>query len=54
VYTETGKDVTAVIRYASQTPAETTVRVTYENNAIGDDEKSVADKSDSIPDSRQL
>ena len=54
VHTETGKDVTAVIRYASQTPAETTVRVTYENNAIGDDEKSVADKSDSIPDSRQL
>lgn len=54
VHTETDHDVAPVIRYESRTPAETTIRVTYENNAIGDDEKSVADKSDSVPDSQQL
>ena len=53
-HSETGHDVAPVIRYESQTPAETTIRVTYENNAIGDDQKSVADKSDSVPDSQQL
>ena len=54
VHTEADPDVAPVIRYESTTPAETTIRVTYENNAIGDDQKSVADKSDSVPDSQQL
>jgi hypothetical protein len=40
-----------VIKYEqSATAAETTVRVTYENNAVGDNQASVADKSDSIRD----
>jgi len=54
VHNETDHDVAAVIHYETHSPAETTIRVTYENNAIGDDQESVADKSDSIPDSRQL
>ena len=54
VHTEIDRDVAPVIRYESQTPAETTIRVTYENNAIGEDQESVADKSDSVPDSKQL
>ena len=43
--------MTTVVRY-EESPAgtETTARVTYENNALGDDQESVADKSDSVPD----
>ncbi len=44
------QDVSPVIRYASETPAETTIQVTYENNAIGDNQESRADKSDLTPD----
>ena len=47
----TDDDVTTVVRYEeSSTAAETSARVTYENNALGDDQESVADKSDSVPD----
>jgi hypothetical protein len=43
--------VSTVVRYEeSAAAAETSVRVTYENNAVGDHQASVADKSDSIPD----
>jgi hypothetical protein len=41
-----------VIRYASHTPAETTIQVTYENNAV-DGVESRADKSDLTPDHLQ-
>jgi choloylglycine hydrolase len=34
----------------THTPAETTIEVTYENNALGDHQKSKADKSDLTPD----
>ena len=47
-------EAAAVIRYESSEPADTRIQVTYENNAIGDDQESKADKSDSVPDSRQL
>lgn len=46
-------DVSPVIRYATQTPVDTTIRVTYENNAVGEDQESTADKSDLTPDHRQ-
>ena len=47
----TDHDVSTVVRYEeSAAAAETTVRVTYENNAVGDHQSSVADKSDSVPD----
>ena len=47
----TDRDLSTVIKYEqSATAAETTVRVTYENNAVGDNQASVADKSDSIRD----
>lgn len=45
-------DVTPVIRYESTTPAETTIQVTYENNAV-DGVESRADKSDLTPDHLQ-
>jgi hypothetical protein len=44
--------VTPVIRYETHTPAETTIQVTYENNAV-DGVVSRADKSDSVPDRLQ-
>lgn len=47
-------EAAAVIRYESSAPADTRIQVTYENNAVGDDQESKADKSDSVPDSRQL
>lgn len=43
-------DLAPVITYAAQAPAATTTRVTYRNNAVGTDQESVADKSDSTPD----
>jgi len=47
----TDHDVSTVVRYEESAAAtETTVRVTYENNAVGDHQASAADKSDSIPD----
>jgi hypothetical protein len=39
-----------VVRYEPDTPAETTIAVTYENNALGDHQESRADKSDLTPD----
>lgn len=56
IHTETAHhdEAAAVIRYESSAPADTRIQVTYENNAIGDDQDSKADKSDSVPDSRQL
>jgi outer membrane biosynthesis protein TonB/ribosomal protein L35AE/L33A len=52
IHTETtDHDVTTVVRYEESSAAvETSARVTYENNALGDDQESVADKSDSVPD----
>jgi len=50
----TEPDLSPVVRYENQSPPETTIRVTYENNAVGDNQKSAADKSDSVPDSQQL
>ncbi len=47
------KDASAVIKYASATPADTGLTVTYENNALGDDQESRADKSDLTPDHLQ-
>lgn len=41
-----------VIRYETHTP-ETGIKVTYENNAVGDDQESRADKSDLTPDHLQ-
>jgi hypothetical protein len=46
-------DVSPVIRFASTTPPETTIQVTYENNAVGDHQESTADKSDLTPDHLQ-
>jgi hypothetical protein len=45
-------EVTPVIRYETHTPAETTIQVTYENNAV-DGVVSRADKSDTVPDRLQ-
>lgn len=45
-------EVTPVIRYETQTPAETSIQVTYENNAV-DGVVSRADKSDTVPDRLQ-
>jgi ElaB/YqjD/DUF883 family membrane-anchored ribosome-binding protein len=45
-------ETSPVIRYASHTPAETTIQVTYENNAV-DGVESRADKSDLTPDHLQ-
>ena len=42
-------ETTPVIRYESHTPAETTIEVLYENNAV-DGKESRADKSDLTPD----
>lgn len=39
-------DASPVIRYQTQPPAESAIQVTYENNALGDDQESAADKSD--------
>ena len=41
-----------MIRYEGHTPAETTIQVTYENNAV-DGKESRADKSDLTPDHLQ-
>ena len=46
-------EVTPVIRYETHTPTETSIRVTYENNALGDHMESRADKSDLTPDHLQ-
>lgn len=43
-------DLAPVIRYESTPAIETTMQVTYENNALGDDQESPADKSDARPD----
>ena len=43
-------DVAPVIKYESSAPADTRIQVTYENNAVGDNQESVADKSDARPD----
>jgi hypothetical protein len=45
-------EVTPVIRYETETPAETSIQVTYENNAV-DGVVSRADKSDTVPDRLQ-
>lgn len=42
-----------VIKYETHTPADTGIKVTYENNAVGDDQESRADKSDLTPDRLQ-
>lgn len=42
-------ETSPVIRYETHTPAETTIQVTYENNAV-DGKESRADKSDLTPD----
>lgn len=42
-------ETSPVIRYETHTPAETSIEVTYENNAV-DGQKSRADKSDLTPD----
>ena len=47
---EADVDLAPVIKYESTVPTESTIQVTYENNAIGDDQESVADKSDLRPD----
>ena len=46
-------ETTPVIRYESHNPAEATIQVTYENNAVGDNQESRADKSDLTPDHLQ-
>lgn len=38
-------DASPVIRYETQPPAESAIQVTYENNALGDNQESAADKS---------
>ncbi|MGI9163811.1 MAG: LGFP repeat-containing protein [Mycobacterium sp.] len=43
-------DLAPVIKYESSAPADTRIQVTYENNALGDNQESVADKSDARPD----
>jgi hypothetical protein len=43
-------DLSTVVRYEESSAATETVQVTYENNAVGDQHSSVADKSDSVPD----
>ncbi len=47
---ESEVDLAPVIKYESSVPTESSIQVTYENNAIGDDQESVADKSDLRPD----
>ncbi|MFM9034465.1 MAG: hypothetical protein ACKOQ4_09280, partial [Mycobacterium sp.] len=47
------EEVSPVIRYESTGPVETNMQVTYENNAVGDDQESRADKSDLTPDHLQ-
>lgn len=42
-------DLAPVITYETPAPAATTTRVTYRNNAVGADQESAADKSDSKP-----
>lgn len=46
-------EVSPVIKYESTAPVETTIQVTYENNAVGDHQESRADKSDLTPDHLQ-
>ena len=43
-------DLSTVVRYEKSSAATEAVQVTYENNAVGDQHSSVADKSDSVPD----
>ncbi len=38
-------DASPVIRYETQPPAESAIQITYENNALGDNQESAADKS---------
>ena len=45
-------EVETVIKYETQTPADTGIQVTYENNAV-DGKQSRADKSDLTPDHLQ-
>lgn len=44
------KDLAPVITYETPVPTATTTQVTYRNNAVGTDQESVADKSDSTRD----
>jgi len=46
----TDHDLSTVVRYEESPAATEAVQVTYENNAVGDHQASVADKSDSVPD----
>ncbi|MCX6482680.1 MAG: hypothetical protein NT146_05285 [Mycobacterium sp.] len=46
----TDHDLSTVVRYEESSAATEAVQVTYENNAVGDQHSSVADKSDSVPD----
>jgi hypothetical protein len=48
----TDQDVSPVIKFASAAPADTSIQITYENNAV-DGEVSRADKSDLTPDHLQ-
>lgn len=50
---EADPDLAPVIKYESAAPVDTGITVTYENNAIGDNQESVADKSDTVPDRLQ-
>ena len=51
IHTEaTDHDLSTVVRYEESSAATEAVQVTYENNAVGDQHSSVADKSDSVPD----
>lgn len=43
-------EASPVIRYETAAPAESTIEVTYENNALGDHHENRADKSDLTPD----
>ena len=46
----TDHDLSTVVHYEESGAATEAVQVTYENNAVGDQHSSVADKSDSVPD----
>jgi hypothetical protein len=38
-----------VIRYESHTPTESTIEITYENNALGEHQQGASDRSDQTP-----
>ncbi|HTY28417.1 MAG TPA: hypothetical protein VMD51_09760, partial [Mycobacterium sp.] len=49
VVTKPAEDVAVVVRYESATqPTDSSIQVTYENNAVGENQESSADKSDPL------